>query len=385
MDKLCRPAPSQLHITITLTMSTPEQPDCAVLNLKKVTGAPVPALRRLSPPVPAPRRIRGQELNKPVFCPAPCCVQSQGGECPPGQDVSQPVPMPAERVETRDHEPAEGDYPQVDDEVGKEPGEGQPDPALASSGRQRRQERRKVRREEEKPTQERRRLRRKEKRIKITMINSDSSSSEEETCQEIKRITLDESTEPWDGAVYNNTTEYYNKIAEVENSGCQIVKLSGHLHIERHPCYDQHNEGEDENEDQDGDEINDDDDSNVHDDSTDEEDVKPEYDNDTEFEYRDHEPEEGDRHQEDDEAVREHEGIEDLGEEDEDHGHEPEEGDRHQEDEDYINDEENIEDAEDGEDEEYEEDEEDEDDEEFEEDEYSGDDNDCDDYYDDDD
>ena len=87
----------------------------------------------------------------------------------------------------------------------------------------------------------RRRLKRKEKRIKMTMINSDSSSSEEETCQEIKRMTLDETTEPWDGAVYNNTTEYnnnttkyYNKINEFENSGCGIIKLSGHLHIERH-------------------------------------------------------------------------------------------------------------------------------------------------------
>ena len=139
----------------------------------------------------------------------------------------------------------------------------------------------------------------------MTMINSDSSSSEEETCQEIKRMTLDE---PCDGAVYNNTTEYYNKINEAENSRCGIIKLSGHLHIKHHhPCFDQHNEEEAENEieevDQDQDEI-DDDDSNVQDDSTDEEDVKPEYDNDTEFEYRDHEPEEGDRHQEDDEAVR---------------------------------------------------------------------------------
>ena len=144
----------------------------------------------------------------------------------------------------------------------------------------------------------------------MTMINSDSSSSEEETA------------EPWDGAVYNNTTEYYNnnteyynKIAEVENSDCGIIKLSGHLHIEHHPCYDQHDEEEDENEideedHQDGDEI-DEDDSNVHDDynvqddSTDEEDIKPEFDDDTtKFEIRGHEPEEGDRHQEDDEAVR---------------------------------------------------------------------------------
>ena len=80
----------------------------------------------------------------------------------------------------------------------------------------------------------RRRLKRKEKRIKMTMINSDSSSSEEETCQEIKRMTLDKTTEPWDGAVYNNNTEYYNKINEAENSRCGIIKLSGHLHIERH-------------------------------------------------------------------------------------------------------------------------------------------------------
>ena len=72
------------------------------------------------------------------------------------------------------------------------------------------------------------------------MINSDSSSSEEETCQEIKRITLDESTEPWDGAVYNNTTEYYNntmeyynKITEAENSRCGIIKLSENTKVLR--------------------------------------------------------------------------------------------------------------------------------------------------------
>ena len=229
--------------------------------------------------------------------------------------------MPAERVETQDHEPAEGDYSQEEDEVGREPGKGQPDPALASSVRQCRQERRKLGRKDEKPTQVKKRLKRKEKRIKMTMINSDSSSSEEETCQEIMRMTLDKTTEPWDGAVYNNTTkyynnntEYYNKINKVENSGCGIIKLSGQVHIEHHPCYDQHDEGEDENEieeeDQDGDEIDDDDpnvhdDSNVQDDSTDEEDIKPEFDNDTtKFEIRGHEPEEGDRHQEDDEAVR---------------------------------------------------------------------------------
>ena len=112
-------------------MSTPQQHSVA-------DQAPVAAPRRLSPPVPAPRQIRGPEqhsvadqapaADNPVFCSAPCCVQARGGERPPGPYVPQPVPLPAEEAE-------------------EDQGEGRPNPAPVK--RRRVRERRRKRREEE--------------------------------------------------------------------------------------------------------------------------------------------------------------------------------------------------------------------------------------------
>lgn len=58
------------------------------------------------------------------------------------------------------------------------------------------------------------------------MIDSSfPSSSEEEICQEITSITLNQMTEP----CYNNTS--------VEPV-CDVIQISGQLHIQHLPCYD---------------------------------------------------------------------------------------------------------------------------------------------------
>ena len=117
MDKLSSPAPASFT-TITRTMSTSKQP-----GAEQAAAAP----RRSLLPVPA-KRVQGQKLKKPVFCPAPCCVQARGGERPLGPDAPYQVPDDAEQAE-------------------EEGGEG-PNPTLPHLG-QLRQERRRRRREEE--------------------------------------------------------------------------------------------------------------------------------------------------------------------------------------------------------------------------------------------
>ena len=71
-----------------------------------------------------------------------------------------------------------------------------------------------------------------------------SSSEEEEICQEMERMTLDQMTEPesWDsyGAVYDSKT------TEAERSVCEIIQISGELHIEHLPCYNHREEEEEE-------------------------------------------------------------------------------------------------------------------------------------------
>ena len=52
-----------------------QQPEDRTMNLKKETGAPVPAPRHIFRPVPAPRQIRGPMLtreDKLVLCDVPC-------------------------------------------------------------------------------------------------------------------------------------------------------------------------------------------------------------------------------------------------------------------------------------------------------------------------
>ena len=66
------------------------------MNLKKMTGAPVSAPCHVFRPVPAPRQIRGPELDKLVLCDALCQeVEVKGCERPLGQKVRQQVPVPA--------------------------------------------------------------------------------------------------------------------------------------------------------------------------------------------------------------------------------------------------------------------------------------------------
>ena len=70
-------------------MSAPKQP-----GTEQAAAAP----RRSLLPVPATRG-QGQKLKKPVFCPAPCCVQARGGERPLGPVVPHQVPDDAEQAE----------------------------------------------------------------------------------------------------------------------------------------------------------------------------------------------------------------------------------------------------------------------------------------------
>ena len=258
-------------------------------------------------------------LEKPVLCPAPCCVQARGGECPLGPDVPQPgsepmlqklapVPAPRRRQEQDGgHDPA---------------------PTLSNLGHRRRQEKRRRRREG---------LRKQEK--DGLMVDLDSSS-EEETCQEMNRLTLDEETEPW--VYYEDNFFPGDKenldVESFKDDGfgmiksdqvCGIIQISGQLHIEHLPCHDHHDDQED--------------DANIHDyDSKDEnfkhEVIKPEIDNNTdttEFDadrndaeqadlhevddedhgYRDYDADQADRLDVEDEGVEGGEGYEDHGEE----------------------------------------------------------------------
>ena len=63
-----------------------------------------------------------------------------------------------------------------------------------------------------------------ERKKESLMIDSDSS--EEEICQEMETVTLDQMTETGDynGAVYNST-------ARVENPVCETIQISGRLHV----------------------------------------------------------------------------------------------------------------------------------------------------------
>ena len=277
MDKLSSPAPASFT-TITRTMSTSKQP-----GAEQEAAAP----RRSLLPVPA-KRVQGQKLKKPVFCPAPCCVQARGGERPLGPDVPYQVPDDAEQAE-------------------EEGGEG-PKPPLPHLG-QLRQERRRRRREEE------RRIKEKEMRIKERMMmeTESDSSGEEDICRQ-------------EGAVVNNT-------AMIENAFCETIQISGRIHIQHLPCNDHQNNQTDE-------EYDDDPDTQECDykaeDNTKLEELQPEFDDDTarfepersdaehadlredddqEYETRVHDAEQADDLEVEDDDVVGDEGDEDLGEE----------------------------------------------------------------------
>ena len=64
-----------------------QQTDYLTISLKKMNGAPVPAPRRIFRPVPAPRLIRGKELDKLVFGDAPSEVKVGGNERPLGPNA----------------------------------------------------------------------------------------------------------------------------------------------------------------------------------------------------------------------------------------------------------------------------------------------------------
>ena len=134
------------------------------------------------------------------------------------------------------------------------------------------------------------------------MVDLDSSS-EEETCQEMNRLTLDEETEPW---VYYEDNFFPG---DKENLGvesfkddgfgmiksdqvCGIIQISGQIHIEHLPCHDDQE-----------------DDANIHDYASKDENfkhevIKPEIDNDTdttEFDADRNDAEQADLHEVDDE------------------------------------------------------------------------------------
>ena len=222
-------------------MSAPKQP-----GTEQAAAAP----RRSLLPVPATRG-QGQKLKKPVFCPAPCCVQARGGERPLGPDVPQLVPVDAEQAE---------------EERG-----GELSPPLPNLGHLRRGRRRK-RREEERKIKERLR------EIERLRIESESTSSEEEICQEMEMVTLDKMTKTRDcnGAVYNST-------AKVENPVCETIQISGRLYIRYLPCSDHRDEQGDDSNIQDDLDDESEWDSNAEDDFKLEE-LQPEYDyDDTKF------------------------------------------------------------------------------------------------------
>ena len=141
-------------------------------------------------------------LDKLAPCEAPCCVQARGGERPLGP-VPQRVPVPAVQAgEDQDGEPA---------------------PALSNLGRHRRQERRRMRKIEERRIKDRERL----------MIDSDTTS-EEDICQEMSRMTHDKMAAPRD--------YYYSNTATVQSRVCGTIQISGHLHVRHLPCDDHHDD-----------------------------------------------------------------------------------------------------------------------------------------------
>ena len=232
-------------------------------------------------------------LDKLAPCDAPCCVQARGGERPLGPDVPQRVPVPAVQAgEDQDGEPA---------------------PALSNLGRHLRQERRRMRKEKERRIKEAERL----------MIESDSTS-EEEICQEMSRMTLDKMAVPRD---------YYSNTATVQKGVCGTIQISGRLHVQHLPCNDHQNDQTDE-------EYDDDPDTQECDykaeDNTKLEVIQPEFDDDTarfeaersdaehadlredddqEDETRVHDAEQADGLEVEDDDVVGDEGDEDLGEE----------------------------------------------------------------------
>ena len=84
------------------------------------------------------------------------------------------------------------------------------------------------------------------------MVDSDCSS-EEETCEEMNRLTLDEVTEPWvyyEDNFFSGDKESYD-VENFKDNGfgmikshpvCGIIQISGQLHIEHLPCDDHHDE-----------------------------------------------------------------------------------------------------------------------------------------------
>ena len=84
------------------------------------------------------------------------------------------------------------------------------------------------------------------------MVDSDCSS-EEETCEEMNRLTLDEVTEPWvyyEDNFFSGDKESYD-VENFKGNGfgmikshpvCGIIQISGQLHIEHLPCDDHHDE-----------------------------------------------------------------------------------------------------------------------------------------------
>ena len=135
------------------------------------------------------------------------------------------------------------------------------------------------------------------------MVESDSSS-QEETCQEVNRLTLDEETEPWVYYEDNNFIPGDEENLDIESfkdNGIGmnksdpvygIIQISGQLHIEHLPCDDHHDH---------------EDDSNIHDydskdENTEHEVINPETDNDTtEFDAERNDAEQADLHEVDDE------------------------------------------------------------------------------------
>ena len=289
MDKLCRPAPSQLHIAITLKMSAPKQP-----------GAEEAAA--------APRH---------AFAP----VQARGGERPLGPDVPQQDPVDAVQAERGQ--------------------DGELNPTLLNLGQLRRERRRK-RREEE------RRMRIEERKKEIESLMIDSDSSEEETCQEM--------TEP--------TEECYNNI--IVEPVCEIIQISGRLHISRRPCSNHQHEQTEEKEEEGIEEDDQDDDPDVQDFKV-EEDIKqetePEDDDDaSESDIDRNDAEQAELHDEDEEAIGRYEGEDLVKEETETYEDLEEEGD-HEENEEYEEEEEDEEYEEEDEDEDHNEEEDEEDEE----------------------
>ena len=211
MDRLRRPDPKQLPITITQQFHI-QQTDYLSMNLKKMNGVPVPAPRRVFRPVPAPRLIRGKELSKLVFSDAPSEVEVGGNERPLGPNAPR-VPAHAGSSQL---EAAEGHS-----------GDPSSNPNPVSQDNRRRQRRRR------------------KKKDKIRMIVADGrrvydmefSSSEEETSQE--KVTP--------------ARKSYD--IHIVKSMSEIVQISGRLKVDRFPLSvikeDQDQEDESDNQDSD--------------------------------------------------------------------------------------------------------------------------------------